>query len=204
MTDAGIGRTPWMGKLGISWGWLFALGILMMLLGILGMGMTYWLTLAAVFWCGILAIVGGAAQIFDAFHHKGWKAITWHVLIGVIYVIAGIAMTTMPVSAAFWLTLLLAGSLIVVGVLRIVMAFQIRGHGPAWIAILLLGLISIALGIMIYGTVRPPSAEALATAEGQLAWVRSWGWVIGLFVAIQLIMEGAALIAFSLAAKSKA
>lgn len=191
-----------LGQSGISWGWLLALGILVTLLGVLGLGMTYWLTVAAVFWFGVLAIIGGIAQLLDAFHHKGWKGIVWHVVIGLVYIIAGLAMVTMPVSSAFWLTLLLAISLIVTGILRMVMAFQIRGQGPVWIAVLLSGVISVALGVMVYGTITPPGAEALATPEGQLAWVRSWGWVIGLFVAIELIMEGVALISLAFAAKS--
>jgi uncharacterized membrane protein HdeD (DUF308 family) len=111
-------------------------------------------------------------------------------------------MITMPVASAFWLTLFLAVSFIVNGVLRILMAFQIRGQGSVWLAVLFSGAVSIALGVLIYGTVKPPGTEALATAEGQLAWVRSWGWVIGLFVAIELIMEGVALIAISMRTRS--
>jgi uncharacterized membrane protein HdeD (DUF308 family) len=191
-----------LGRLGISWGWLLALGILMTVLGVIGLGMAYSLTVAAVFWFGILAVVGGVAQILDAFHHKGWKGFVWHVIIGLIYIIAGVLMIAMPVASAFWLTLFLAISFIVNGVLRILMAFQIRGQGSVWLAVLLSGVVSIALGVLIYGTVKPPGAEALATAEGQLAWVRSWGWVIGLFVAIELIMEGVALIAISMRTRS--
>ena len=186
MIAGGSSATPsrMLGASGISWGWLLALGILMTLLGIVGLGMTFWLTIVAVFWCGVLAIIGGVAQILDAFHHKSWKGIVWHVIIGLIYVAAGLAMVTMPVASAFWLTLFLAVSLVAVGFVRIVMAFQIRGQGPVWIAVLLSGVISVALGALVYGTISPPGADALATTDGQLAWVRSWGWVIGLFVAI--------------------
>lgn len=191
-----------LGRSGISWGWMLALGILMAVLGVIGLGMTYWLTIVAVFWFGVLAIVGGVMQLFDAFHHKGWKGIVWHVVIGVVYILAGIVLVTMPVASAFWLTLFLAIMLVVVGVSRIIMAFHLRGHGNVWIWVLLSGAVSILLGILVYGTVTPPSAEALATPEGQLAWVQSWGWVIGLFVAIELIMEGVALISISMVAKA--
>ena len=141
MTASGSSAAPssMLGRSGVSWGWLLALGILITLLGLLGLGMTYWLTVVAVFWCGVLAIVGGIAQLLDAFHHKGWKGIVWHVIIGLIYIVAGLAMITMPVSSAFWLTLFLALSLVVVGIVRIVMAFQIRGQGPVWVAVLLSG-----------------------------------------------------------------
>jgi uncharacterized membrane protein HdeD (DUF308 family) len=203
MIPAGIsGEGRLLSQSGISWGWLLALGILMALLGLIGLGMTYWLTIVAVFWFGVLAIVGGVAQILDAFHHKGWKGIVWHVVMGLIYIIAGLAMIAMPISSAFWLTLFLAASLIVVGIIRVIIAFQMRDHGPVWIAVLLSGLISVALGVMVYGMVSPPGAEALATPAGQQAWIRSWGWVIGLFVAIEFITEGVALISLALAAKS--
>ncbi len=187
---------------GVSWGWLLALGILMTVLGVIGLGMTYWLTVVAVFWFGILAIIGGVTQLIDAFHHKGWKGIVWHVIIGIVYIAAGIVLISTPVSGAFWLTLFLAIMLIVVGVSRIIMAFQLRGHGGIWFWVLLSGIVSIVLGVLIYGTVTPPSPEALATPEGQIAWLRSWGWVIGLFVAIELIMDGVALISIALGAKS--
>lgn len=187
---------------GIRWGWLLALGILMTVLGVIGLGMTFQLTLVAMFWLGAFAIVAGVAQVLDSFHHSGWKSIAWHVIIGILYFIAGILMMTTPVSAAFWLTLFLAISLVVTGLMRIFTAFQIRSHGGVWVAVLLSGIISIILGIMIYSTVIPPSAEVLATPEGQAEWLASWGWVIGLFVAIELIMEGLALIAISMGVKS--
>ena len=56
---------------GPSPSWLIALGVLMIVLGIVGVGLAYWLTLAAVIWYGALTIVAGLAQLFDAVHHKG-------------------------------------------------------------------------------------------------------------------------------------
>ncbi|MDQ8730525.1 DUF308 domain-containing protein [Bradyrhizobium sp. LHD-71] len=186
---------------GIRWGWLLALGILITVLGILGLGMTYWLTIVAVFWFGALVIVAGAAQLIDAFHHKEWRSLALHAIIGLVYVLAGLVMVAMPVFSAFWLTIFLAASLLVAGIFRSVIAFQVREAGPLWITILISGLISVVLGFMIFGTLSHPSAEALTTPAGQAEWIRGWGWIIGLFVAIELIMEGVSLILLSLAAK---
>jgi len=190
------------GVRGINWGWLLVLGVLFLILGVIGLGMTYQLTAVAVFWFGILAIIGGVAQLIDAFHHKGWKGIVWHVIIGVAYIIAGIVLITSPLSSAFWLTLFLAVTLVVTGISRIFIAFQVRRQGAGWIWVLLTGLISIALGVLIYRTVIPPGAEQLATPEGQLQWFAAWGGFIGLFVAIELIMEGVALISIALSRKN--
>lgn len=173
--------------------WLIALGALMLVLGVVGLGMAYWLTLAAVIWFGILTVVAGVAQLFDVVHHKGWRAIVWHLLIAVLYIAAGAAMMLVPVNSAFILTMLIALALIVTGVVRLVMAFATRGSGATgWL--ILSAIVSIALGVLLYGTVTPPSAEALATPEGQLAWVQSWGWVIGLFVSIELLSQGITLL----------
>lgn len=186
----------------VSWRWLLALGILMTLLGVIGLGMGSLLTFVSVLWFGVLVIIAGVSQVLDAFHHKGWKGMAWHLLIGLVYILAGIALVTTPVAAAFWLTLILAIALVVTGAIRVVMAFQIRQRGSVWLWVLLSGLVSIVLGVLIYGLVATPPPEALVTPEAQLAWVNSWGWVIGLFVAVELIMEGIALISIALASKA--
>jgi uncharacterized membrane protein HdeD (DUF308 family) len=178
---------------GASPGWLIALGVLMIVLGVIGIGMAYWLTLAAVIWFGVLTIVAGVAQLFDVVHHKGWKSIVWHILIGVLYIIAGAFMIFLPVNAAFILTIVIALSFIATGIVRLVMAFGLRGSTGATIWLVLSAIVSIALGVILWSTVTPPGAEALATPEGQLAWVRSWGWIIGLIVSIELISQGFAM-----------
>jgi uncharacterized membrane protein HdeD (DUF308 family) len=65
------------------------------------------------------------------------------------------------------------------------------------------GAISIALGALIYLVVEFPSEATLANAEAAGQWFAQWGWVIGLFVAIELIVQGAALTALALTARNK-
>ena len=50
----------------MRWGWVFALGVLCITLGIVGLFMTIALTVAGVFWYGVLLIVAGIAQIAEA------------------------------------------------------------------------------------------------------------------------------------------
>ena len=186
---------------GINRGWLLALGVFMIALGVIGLGMTYALTGIILFWIGILAILGGVGQLIDAFHHKKWSGLIWHVIVGLIYIAAGIVLAFMPTFSAFWLTLMIAFSLMITGFLRVLSVFRLRGHRGLQFLVLLTGLASIGLGIYIYQLVSPPSPEVLATPEGQLAWTSSWQWVIGLFVAIELILEGVALLSIALTAK---
>lgn len=185
--------------------WLIILGIVMTALGVVGIAMATYLTIAAVFWFGALAIVAGIAQIFDVVHHKGWKAIVWHLLLGFLYVAAGIVMIATPLRAAFILTVLIAISLVATGLVRLVMAFTTRKLGTgATIGLVLSAILSIVLGVVLYGLVTPPGAEALATPEAQRAWVASWGWVIGLFVSVELIVQGLALLTLGAVARRAA
>lgn len=171
------------GDLKKNWGWLLAFGIVSVLLGTIGLGMTFGLTLASVQLFGILLVVGGVFQLFDAFKCKGWRSTVWHVLIALLYVAAGILMLVDPLLASATLTLAIAWILIAVGIMRGIMAFQLR-PASGWYWPLISGIVSVALGSMII-------------AE----WPASGLWVIGLFVAIELILNGWSYVFVALAAR---
>ncbi|MCF3935582.1 DUF308 domain-containing protein [Acuticoccus sp. M5D2P5] len=200
-SDLSTVSDPVYGELTINWKWMLALGILMAVLGVIGLGLTYGLTIISVLWFGVLSLIGGVAQLIDAFKCKGWKSIASHVILGLLYIAAGIVLITMPVQSAWWLTLLIGAMFFVTGIMRIIQAIQMEGSGGFRVFLGLSGLVSILLGVMIYSIVDFPGAEALATVETAVAWFREWGWVIGLFVAIEFIVHGASLIALALAAK---
>jgi uncharacterized membrane protein HdeD (DUF308 family) len=181
VASAGLER---FGDLQKNWGWLLALGILFIILGTIGLGMTVVLTAASVWLFGVLMLVGGGFQFVDAFKCKGWKSVVWHVLIAVLYVIAGIVVMSQPLVAASILTLMLAGAITAVGIMRVIMAFQHR-HSKGWVWPLVGGIVSIILGVMIFSQ-----------------WPVSGLWVIGLFVAIEMIVNGWSYIFIALAAKN--
>ncbi|NCC27854.1 MAG: HdeD family acid-resistance protein [Gammaproteobacteria bacterium] len=178
-----VSQHPLFGDLSRNWGWLLAFGILSIILGTVGMGMTFGLTLVSVVFFGALLIVGGTFQLVDAFKCQGWKGALWHILIALLYIAGGLLIVVDPVLASETLTLALAGVLIAVGVSRAIMALQHRGQS-GWGWLVLSGLISIALGAMIIAK-----------------WPMSGMWVIGLFVAIELIFNGWAYLFVALAAR---
>jgi len=179
-------RDTVLGDLKTKWGWLLALGISLIVLGTLGLWMSFAMTLATVIMFGALLAVGGAFQLLNAFQLKGWKSVLWHVLIALLYIAAGIIIFTDPVFASLSLTIALAWILIAVGVLRIFMAFQLRAV-KGWFWPLVSGLISIALGVMILAQ-----------------WPTSGFWVIGLFVAIEMVFNGWSSVFVALAARKAA
>jgi uncharacterized membrane protein HdeD (DUF308 family) len=174
------------GGLKKKWGWLLALGILLIVLGTLGLWMSFAMTLATVMVFGALLVVGGAFQFLNAFQLKGWKSVLWHVLIALLYIAAGIVIFTDPVFASLGLTMALAWILVAVGVMRIFMAFQLRAV-KGWFWPLVSGLISILLGVMILAQ-----------------WPTSGFWVIGLFVSIEMIFNGWSSVFIAMAARKAA
>jgi uncharacterized membrane protein HdeD (DUF308 family) len=174
---------PLFGELSRHWGWLLAVGILSVILGTVGLGMTWMLTLASVVYFGVLLIVIGVAQLLQTFKAAGWKSTFLQILIGLLYLAAGIMVVSRPLLASLTLTWALGFALIVVGVMRIVVGVQHRGTS-GWAGGVVGGIITLLLGLLILA--RWPS-DAL--------------WVIGLFLAIELIVNGYAQILVALAAR---
>jgi uncharacterized membrane protein HdeD (DUF308 family) len=177
---------PLYGELGKNWGWMLAFGLFFIVLGTIGLGMTFGLTLASVLLFGVLLIIAGLVQLADVFKCRGWKSIIWHVLNALLYVAGGILIITDPILASAALTLMLAAGLMAVGAIRILMSFQHRGQS-GWGWMLFSGLIAVVLGLMIMAK-----------------WPVSGLWVIGLFLAIELIMSGWSYLFLALAARRAA
>lgn len=105
-------------------------------------------------------------------------------LSGAFYAAAGLFAFVNPVLASSVLTFLLALALIVAGGFRIWVGFTLRPlAGWGWIVIG--GLVTLAAGLII--------------AAG---WPVDSLWILGLFLAIDLVMQGLALIAFGVLVKA--
>ncbi len=174
---------PLFGALQTHWRWMLAFGILSVVLGVIGLGMVAFLSLAGVLMFGILLVVGGGFQLFQAFKSSGWRSTLLHVSIAVVYLALGIAMMVMPVNAALTLTLILGAGLIISGGLRLVIAIQHRGM-VGWGWILAAAVASLILGVVIIA-----------------GWPGSSLWVIGLFIAVELIVNGSTQIVLAFAAR---
>jgi uncharacterized membrane protein HdeD (DUF308 family) len=172
-----------LGDLIHNWGWLLALGLILVALGTIGLGMTFWLTLATVFIFGIFLLIAGVLQLVQAIKCRGWRSVLWHVVIGILYVLAGLDIIDDPLRASALLTLLLGAVLIGIGIVRIVMALQWRGF-KNWGWPFIGGIAAIILGFMIL-----------------TSWPISGFWVIGLFVSIEMIFSGWSYIIIALGAR---
>jgi uncharacterized membrane protein HdeD (DUF308 family) len=154
------------------WGWLLALGILFIILGTLALGMLAIVTLASILVIGAIVLIAGIVQLIDAFKCRGWKAITWHVLIALLYIWAGILIIYDPILASTIITALLAWLLIAIGFIRFMMAFTLK-KTKGWYWLILAGIASIIMGVIILSS-----------------WPISGLWVIGLLIAIEILISG--------------
>ena len=173
------------GKIRKNRGWLLFMGIVMVVLGTIGLTMEVSLTVVSVLYFGFLVVFGGVVMLIDAFKAGAWQSKIWHVLMALVYIAAGIVMIINPAASAVWITLFLAGFFVVTGVFRLIIGFQSRATVSSWGWIVFAGLISIALGGIIFAQ-----------------WPVSGLWVIGMFVAIELIIQGFSMISIAWAARS--
>lgn len=175
-----------LGDLQNKWGWLLALGISFILLGTIGLGMTFALTMTSMLFFGFLMLFGGAFQLVQSLHCKGWKSIVLHILVAIAYIIGGVVVISNPMMASSIITMIIAAILIAVGAMRIIMAIQLKEVKGWWLP-LMSGVLSLIFGGMI-----------------MTAWPLSGMWLIGLLIAIDLIFHGWEYVALALAAKDAA
>lgn len=166
-----------------NWGWILGFGILSLILGCVGLGMSVGLTLVSMYFFSFLLLIAGITHIVDVFKNKEWRGITWHAFIAVLYMAgAGVVMYD-PFLASTLITGMLAGILIVIGLMRLMMAITLR-HDTGWGWLVLAGVCALVLGILILAQ-----------------WPISGLWVIGMFIAIELIVTGWTYIFIALALK---
>jgi len=171
------------GDLAHNWRSMAVVGTIGIALGIFGFFATAALTLASVMVFGVLLLFGGVAQGWQVGRSRGWHGSVAHGLIALLYVLAGISVLVDPMGASVFLTLALASLILAIGVLRLYMAWQMRGQRDlGWP--LASGVVALVLGMIIL-----------------LQWPASGLWVIGLVISLELLAHGASLLALALAAR---
>jgi len=165
-------------------GWFIALGVALVVLGVIALGAVGLVTLASVLLFGWLLVIGGFMQGVHAFRVHPWGGFTRHLLGGVLSLVVGLLIVANPAAGALSLTLLLAAFFMVGGIFRVVAAVSFRFPGRGWAV--LGGLVTFVLGIMIWSE-----------------WPISGIWVIGTFIGIDLIFDGWSLVMTGMAARQQ-
>ena len=154
-----------------KWSSFLTVGIVLILLGTLALGSALFTTLASVVLFGIVLAAAGIAQVVHAFWTPEWKGFFVQLFLGILSAVVGWLMVSNPISGALSLTLVLAALFIASGLFRIATSLLTSVEHWGWL--LLNGIITLALGILVL-----------------IQWPVGSLWIIGLFIAIDLLFAG--------------
>lgn len=153
------------------WKWFLALGIGLLLLGIVALGASVSVTLASVLLFGLLFMVSGIIQAVQAFQTRQSSGFFLHVLAGLFDLVIGVLLVTHPTVGALALTLLLAAFFLVSGLFRSIAAVSLQFLNWGWA--LIGGIVSLFLGVLLL-----------------VEWPESGLWFIGMCIGIDMIFHG--------------
>lgn len=173
--------TKTLNALRAHWGWFVAIGIALVVLGVVALVHVFAATLVSVIFIGTLMLIGAVGQLIQAWRVKHWSGFVIWSLSGLLYGAAGVVAVTNPVAGAAMLTLLLGATLIAAGVFRLWVWFNHRSQqGWRWLA--LSGLLTFAIGILI-----------------AVGWPANSLTILGLLLGFDLLFQGWSLLFAGLA-----
>lgn len=152
------------------------LGIFWIILGAAAIALAFVATLATMLIFGVVLLLAGVAQLAYAFT-QSFSNRGWQITIGVLYFLVGLLLVIDPVSGAVGLTLLLAILFLIRGGLQLALGATLRRRGQPRGWFLVSGVLSLLLAVFIIA-----------------GWPATGTWVIGLFVGIELLLGGIALL----------
>lgn len=171
-----VGTSPGMVQ---HWGWFLAFGIVLVLLGVAAVIRSVTATVVSMVFFGWLLTLAALAEFVTAFMVGKWEGFFLHMLISILFGVAGVMMVTRPAISAEAVTLLMSVFFLVGGLYQLIAALWTHLSGWGWQA--LNGAVATIMGLLIIAQ-----------------WPVSGLWVIGLFVGIDLLFYGSAWIALAL------
>src|SRR5271166_5214414 len=115
-------------------GWSIAFGILMILAGMIAICAPLIAGVVIVYVVAWTAIFNGGAQLVYGFRAHSGGRLVLEILLGLLYIVAGVFILTHPRGGLLALTLIIASFLLVYGVIALVLAFQLRPNaGWGWV-----------------------------------------------------------------------
>lgn len=164
--------------------WLFLLlGVLMVVAGVIAIVTPFVSGVAITALVGVLFLIEAVVHFVHTIRAgKGVGNLILGIIVAVLYAVAGLLLLAFPLKGLITLTIVLGALFIGTGLLRTIVALEMSG-APGWGWMLVGGLLSLALGILIYAGL-PTSIV----------------WAVGVIVGIDLIFFGWALIAEAITA----
>ncbi len=160
-------------------------GILLVILGALAIAVPVIASVAVAAFVGWLLFFAGlfrAMSLFRAPHAPGyWTSLLFSILTAIL----GLIIALFPLQGAITLTMVLTAYFIVHGISSFFLAFSIRGGTGRWVLLFIGGIIDLALAALVIS-----------------GWPTTSVFILGLYVGINLLFTGFALIFASLDARA--
>jgi uncharacterized membrane protein HdeD (DUF308 family) len=163
-------------KLNRSFGWLAALGVVLVLAGLVGLVYTGVATLTSMLLFGWLLLIGGVVGLLHAVQARASNFFWLGVVVAALNIAAGVVVISKPEAAAEALTMFAALLFLTGGVFRLVGSMVVRGPQFGWS--LVQGAFGLLLGILVLAS-----------------WPSSSKYVIGTFFSLALLFDGLGLVA---------
>ena len=167
-----------------NWAWVFALGIALLLLGLVATSAAFATTLVTILFFGCLLLLSGVFEISNAYRHGSYGGFWMHLFTGVLDVICGALFLAFPGAGAVALTLILALFFLAGGAMRALSAMILSLPNGGWA--IFSGVVDFVLGLVLLSY-----------------WPLSAIWFLGLCVGIGLIFRGVWWTAFALSIREK-
>lgn len=165
-------------KLHQSWGWLLALGIVLILFGFLILTTPMGIVTASLtteIWIAAAMVAAGALQLMHGIKSGDWSHASWQILGGAVFIVGGILIFLYPTLGLVSITWLIAVTLVAQGITSLMVGGGVGDAGSRrWLV--LSAVISIVAGLLILFDL-PSSA----------------GWTLGTIVGAALLLQGVSL-----------
>ncbi len=174
-----------------QWWWLLLLGILLAVGGTACLafpGLTAMTSFSVVVMLGIILMIAGIGTIITAFWAGKWSGLLVQLLIGILYLVAGLSIAEHPGKSTIFLTMFLAAMFVVAGIFRVTAALVIRF--PHWGWTLLNGVVTLMLGVIILRHFPEAALWLIGTLVGVDLLFQGWSW-IALALAIRKLPDPA-------------
>ncbi len=181
----GPGRTP-MSVVRAAWHWFVGLGILLIVMGLIALALPLVGAATALFLVAFPIIVAGAANVAHAFSTRDWSGFWGDLAVGAVYLLGGVLLLANPYIGIAGIALVLGIYFLVVGVARMVLAFQVAGS-PGWGWMLASGVVAVMLGAIVLAN-----------------WPGDAVWVLSVLIGVDLIFSGTSVLMLAMMAKNAA
>lgn len=173
----------WVERARSNAGWLIALGVLEIIVGILAMASPAVGGLTVATLIGVMFLIGGVARLFGSFLADSFGSGALTFLWGLIVAVTGFYMIANPGVTLGTLTIVLSVVFFFIGLTQIVVAFHMKPI-TGWGWMLTAGIVGMLLAIMIWRQ-----------------FPLSGFWAVGILVGVSLFVNGVTTVTIGSAAR---